>query len=254
MKKLLTLNVEGDKHLDLVRAFIKREDPDIICLQELYKSDTETLLGSTYRAEFLGMCLRTKQDGAKDEWGSAIATKIPLRNVVREYYFQPTTRFVDIDITDIEAKRKTLWQGLIGGTIDDDGKPLRVFTTHFTWTPHGYMAHPYQATDLKTMLTYLSEEEPHIICGDFNIPRKQNALYPILHAHYTDTVPEEYITSLHLPLHKTKDHPIEGPAVASYMVDYIFSSPNVYTVKEVRMECGMSDHCALLAHIEKMPS
>lgn len=254
MKKLLTLNVEGDKHLDLVRAFIEREDPDIICLQELFEGNMRTILASEYHVEFLQMCIHKRADGVEDAWGMAVASKTPLLNVVREYYFQPTAQFVLFDLTNIETKRKTLWQGFIGATIEDESGPLRIFTTHFTWTPHGYIAHEYQAADLKTMLTRLSLEEPHIICGDFNIPRKQNALYPILHAHYTDNVPEEYTTSMHMPLHRVKDHPVEGAALATYMVDYIFSSPDAYTVKAVRMECGMSDHCALISHIEKLPS
>ena len=37
--KLISLNIEGDKHIPQVLAFFKREQPEIICLQEVFLPD-----------------------------------------------------------------------------------------------------------------------------------------------------------------------------------------------------------------------
>jgi endonuclease/exonuclease/phosphatase family metal-dependent hydrolase len=251
MKKLLTLNIEGDKHLERIRPFIAEENPDIVCLQEAFRDDAQELLGSEFQIEFLPMCLKERKNGALAQWGVAVATRTPAQQVIREYYQQQTTTLVPYDGITIHTKRKTTWLGVVGVVIADGDKKLTVFTTHFTWTPDG-ASNEYQASDMKGLLSFLETQEPHVLCGDFNIPRKQNDIYPILAAHYTDHVPQEYETSMYLPLHRTKDDPVEGPRVASYMVDYILSTPDTYTIPPVVMQGNVSDHCALMTTIEKI--
>jgi len=253
MKKLLTVNIEGDKHLERVRPFIAEENPDIVCLQEAFRDDVQDLLGTEFQAEFLPMCLKERSDGSLSQWGVAIATRVPAHTVIREYYYQPTTAFVPYDSSTLHTKRKTMWQGVVGITVEDIRGVLTIFSTHFTWLPDGDVARDEnQTVDMKTLLTFLETQPPHILCGDFNIPRKQNALYPVLAAHYTDHVPQEYNTSMYLPLHRVKDDPKEGPKVASYMVDYILSTPETYTVSPASMRGNVSDHCALITTIEKI--
>lgn len=251
MKKLLTVNIEGDKHIERLRPFIAEENPDVICIQEAFRDDVQDLLGSEYQLEFLPMCLKERMDKSLDVWGVAIATRTPAVQVIREYYQQPTTTLVPFDGISIHTKRDTIWHGVVGVTIEDGDKTLTIFTTHFTWTPDG-ASNDYQAKDMTTLLSFLANQQPHILCGDFNIPRKQNVLYPLLASHYTDHVPAEYETSMYLPLHRTKDDPIEGPRVGSYMVDYILSTPKTYMVSPALMRGNVSDHCALVSTIEKI--
>ncbi len=250
MKKLVTVNIEGDKHLERVRPFLAEENPDIVCLQEAFRDDVQDLLGSEFQIEFLPMCLKERMDGSLSQWGVAVATRAPAHSVIREYYHQPTTALVPYDGITIHTKRNTIWQGVVGVVVADGAETLTVFSTHFTWTPDG-ASNEYQASDMKGLLSFLETQPPHVLCGDFNIPRKQNELYPILASHYSDHVPQEYETSMYLPLHRTKDDPIEGPRVASFMVDYILSTPGAYSIPPAVMQCNMSDHCALIATIEK---
>ena len=37
--KLISINIEMDRHLDLIQSFLKKEKPDVVCLQEVLKSD-----------------------------------------------------------------------------------------------------------------------------------------------------------------------------------------------------------------------
>lgn len=250
MKKLLQLNVEADNHLERIKPFIAEENPDIICLQEVFREDVIWLVGTEFQVEFMPTCLKPRKDGSLAYRGTAICTRTPAWKVVRDYYFQPNTTFIPADDMDSESKRKTYWNGVIGVTIDDNGQDITVFTTHFTWTPKG-LSDEYQAQDMKRLLAYMAEMEPHIICGDFNIPRKQNAMYPILAAHYTDNVPPEIETSIYVPLHRMKDDPVESKRIAEFMVDYVFSTPGAYNVTNVQMRANVSDHYGIVANIER---
>jgi endonuclease/exonuclease/phosphatase family metal-dependent hydrolase len=249
MKKLLSVNIEGDKHLERVGPCIAEENPDVICLQEAFRDDIIPLVGTEYQTEFLPMCLKERRDGSLSQWGIAIATRTPAWRVVRDYYYQPTTTFVPFDGLSKHTKRKTVWQGVVGVTIEDDGADLAIFTTHFTWTPDG-RSDEHQTTDMKALLHFMSERGPHILCGDFNIPRKQNSVYPIMTAHYTDHVPPEYETSMFVPLHRVKNDPVQSANLGTYMVDYILSAPpHALTVTNVEMRGNVSDHYALVAQV-----
>jgi endonuclease/exonuclease/phosphatase family metal-dependent hydrolase len=248
MKKLLTVNIEGDKHLERVGPCLAEENPDIICLQEVFRDDVTPLVGTEYQIEFLPMCLKERHDGSLAQWGIAIATRTPAWRVVRDYYYQPTTTYVPFDGLSKDTKRKTVWQGVVGVTVEDEGADLTIFTTHFTWTPNG-VSDEHQAADMKALLHFMNEQAPHVLCGDFNVPRKQNAIYPILASHYQDHVPETYETSMFVPLHRVKDIPVQAANLATYMVDYILSTPKSYTIEGVEMRGNVSDHYALVAHI-----
>jgi endonuclease/exonuclease/phosphatase family metal-dependent hydrolase len=252
MIKLVSVNIEGDRHLERVRPFLAEENPDIICLQEAFRDDVQELIGSEYQTEFLPMSLKERSDGSLSVWGVSLATRSSAWRVVREYYHQPTTTLVPSDERSVETKRMSMWQGVIGVTIEAGGVDYTLFTTHFTWTPNG-VSNQYQSVDMERLLSFLGEQGPHVLCGDFNIPRKQNSLYPLLHAHYTDHVPEEYETSMYIPLHLVRDNPKAAADVGSYMVDYILSTPGTYRVRDVALRGNVSDHCALIAHIEKNP-
>lgn len=251
MKKLLQLNIEGDKHLERVKPFIAEENPDIVCLQEAFREDILWLVGTDFQIEYIPMCLKPRQDGSLAHFGIAICTRIPAWKVVRDYYFQPNTSLVPADDTNIHTKRDTYRQGVVGVTIDDNGLDITVLSTHFTWSFQG-LSDEYQAQDMKRLLAFTAELEPHVLCGDFNVPRKQNSMYPLMAAHYTDHIPPEIETSMFLPLHRVKDDPVEGPRISQYMVDYILSTPKgAYNITNVQMRANVSDHYGVVANIER---
>jgi exonuclease III len=41
--KLITLNIEGDRHLDRVIPFLQKENAHVVCLQEVLQSNVELL-------------------------------------------------------------------------------------------------------------------------------------------------------------------------------------------------------------------
>jgi exonuclease III len=39
--KIVSINIEKDKHHDTVLSFLQREQPDVVCMQELYAHEAE---------------------------------------------------------------------------------------------------------------------------------------------------------------------------------------------------------------------
>jgi endonuclease/exonuclease/phosphatase family metal-dependent hydrolase len=243
--KLVTANIEGDLHLDLVRPFLLGQNPDIVCLQEVFEQDVPDLLGEGYQSAFLPMCLKVNRNGESAPWGVAIASRRPVIATHQKYYRRPVDHIIAYDHRN---KRDTLSYGYVSMRIDVDGLPITVITTHFTWSPDG-LADANQDADLAALLKVLASEPPHILCGDFNIPRRQNRLYGTLTEHYTDHVPQDIASSLHVPFHNARHKPGVAEKLATLMVDYIFSTPNSYRVADVALHGGISDHCAISAKV-----
>ena len=92
--KLISLNIEGIKHFDTVIPFLKKEKPDVICLQEVPKKDVEMLKQElSIKGEFFPMVYKTKMTefflNEKDyygQWGFMIIT-ILLNIGIKSYYY-----------------------------------------------------------------------------------------------------------------------------------------------------------------------
>jgi endonuclease/exonuclease/phosphatase family metal-dependent hydrolase len=125
--------------------------------------------------------------------------------------------------------------------IKKDNKIFHVGTAHLPVTERGSVTE-YQREALQGFLSVLENEKEIVFVGDFNAPRG-GEIFSAIAAKYTDNVPQEYLSSLDPKLHRA------GPI--DRMVDGIFSTPH-YSVSDVRMESGVSDHCALVATVTKI--
>ncbi|MES2134704.1 MAG: riboflavin kinase [Patescibacteria group bacterium] len=249
--KLITVNIEGDKHLERVLAFLEREHADVICMQELFVTDAvffSERLNMQYAYSPMLYAKRKKSDlETGEELGIGIFSHTPLTDVKSQNYWSPSDTLEQFDSTDVHTKRKTERHVLLSGNIDIAGELFTIATTHFTWTPNGLPDH-YQETDAEALLSLLSRMPEVIVCGDFNIPRGHNNLYKKITTIYKDAIPTSYISSLDLTLHRAGKDPIEATNLAKFMVDYIFLSKK-YEATEVRLEGNISDHMAVIGTI-----
>ena len=78
-----------------------------------------------------------------------------------------------------------------------------------------------------------------MFCGDFNAPRG-GEVFDQLASHYSDCVPPEITTTIDQELHRAKG--------LQYVVDSIFSTDQ-YRLEDVRVQSGVSDHCALIGRV-----
>jgi len=124
-----------------------------------------------------------------------------------------------------------------------------VVTTHLVDTEHG-QTDSFQTQLLAKLLTELDQLPPHLLCGDFNMPRGFNSLYPKITNFYTDAIPRHYKSSLDQSLHRLGTATLDEPIFEKYMVDYIFTKPP-YTLKTVGLRFGVSDHAAVVAELSE---
>lgn len=252
--KLISLNIEGNKHLDQVLPFLESTPTDVLCIQEIFERDAVMFsnhLGMKHT--FSPMLLDQNKREAGEPWepfGIALLSHSPLSNIQSQEYWSPQPELQQFDRTDIHTKRKTEKHTLLSAEVTVNGKVYTVANTHFTWTPNG-VSNEYQKLDTKSLLMLLEKIPEIVLCGDFNMPRNYNELYKVFASRYTDAIPGSYVSSLDLSLHRRGNDPAQAPNLARFMVDYIFLSPH-YSASTVRLEKGISDHMAVVADIEKI--
>jgi endonuclease/exonuclease/phosphatase family metal-dependent hydrolase len=241
--RLISLNIEGKKHLPEVFAFLSEEQPDVVCLQEVYEDDLPYLseaLGKETESRFALMRLH-KREGILARHGNAILSRFPItKSDVRPYMLHDAGH-IYFDNTDAETKSVSQDFNLLIADIAKEDSTHRIVTTHFPWTEDG-RASDFQRTALLAMLKETERLGDFVLCGDFNAPRG-GEIFGRLAQRYRDNVPLSYTTSIDPNLHRA------GPL--AFMVDGMFST-NGITVSDVTMHGGVSDHCALVGRVSSV--
>lgn len=236
--------MEGEKHFPKILSLINTEHPDVICLQECPESFQTNIQALGYTTNFLAMCFDIQNDVAYCE-GLLFASKLPF-HAIHKYYYQPDRTLPTQPVPTIKSQQH---HGYIFGSIECAGELYNIATTHVMVTPDG-MPTEHQAQGVKKLLSQVASEKPHIICGDFNIPRGINPLYEDLTKIYADAIPLEYASSLDRNIHRLgKNQNLNAPIFDTYMVDYLFAKPE-YTILDVRLQFGVSDHAAVVGNIK----
>jgi endonuclease/exonuclease/phosphatase family metal-dependent hydrolase len=249
MIKLITLNVEQHLHLDKIVPFLEQEQAEVLCLQEIYENDLEKIAADFhYYSAFQVMTKRNNPNGLVEQSGVALLSKYPLLNVNSEYYHKPSSETALYDGATFETKRKTIAHGILWADIEKENKIYTVGVTHFTWTPNGE-SNEFQEIDMKALNDIIDSIPDLILCGDFNVPRITNSVYPLLTKRLKDNTPLTFKTTMDTNLHKVKNNPEAKARLDTYIVDYILTTPK-YKVHNMRQKFGISDHTALIADIE----
>lgn len=248
--RLMSLNVEEHRHWDTIHALADAENPDVFCFQELLASDARAFADERRLQHFfvpmaLAVHPELPEDGPLDEEGIGIFSRYPILSRGSSIYFTPS--HTELLPYDKDRKRETCRHVLAYASVYDGADEMLFATTHFTWTPDGFSS-PEQYVDMQALLNALSAVPPHVLCGDFNIPRGYNELYDFLTLRYRDCIPQECTGSLDPLHHRTANNPADWPRLSRYMVDYILAMPE-YTVEHVSLEFGVSDHAAVLADV-----
>ncbi len=238
--KLVSINIERDLHLDRVVPFVIAEKPDVLCLQEVREPDVQIfakLFSDTY---VFAPAIKHRSDGFKAVIGQAVFSKLPIATQNIHYYVG------DPAVIPREELPDTCGNHAVVVVEVGEEEAFRIAATHFVWSERG-QATDLQRISMRKLLEILQPFGELVLCGDFNAPRG-GEIFSMLLETYHDNVPPQYATSLDLDLHRAgKDRPHE---LADKMVDGMFSTPG-YRVSHVRMVPGVSDHCALVATVQK---
>jgi endonuclease/exonuclease/phosphatase family metal-dependent hydrolase len=241
MLKLITLNIEANKHYGRILPFLAKEKPDMVCLQEVPEDFQAALTDIGLEPAFLPLCKR-EVDGELLTLGICLAARVPY--TYESHYYHKAGDHVALEVDAVKLASHSF--GVMSATTKHNGYEYTISTTHFHPTKNG-AADATQAFLLDALLTVLPAK-PHVLCGDFNIPRGYNTLYPKLTDLYTDEIPREYQSSLDRDLHRCGKLPLTEPIFDAYMIDYIFTQAP-YSASDVRLQFGVSDHAAVIAHI-----
>ena len=239
--KLISLNIEGDKHIPDVLAFLKREKPEVVCLQEVYLQDFEFFkkeLGMKgEHALMIKKPLYTKKDtGVPFPYGICLLNKYPFQQFRQSYYHGNAASVPELQKEDPNKE----YGVLLYGTLEKENVKFTIGTTHFTWTPNG-QADERQREHLSALLKILKGIPEIVFCGDFNAPRGRK-IFAKIAQQYIDHIPKKYATSINKDVHQKGG--------LQLMVDGLFSTPH-YKTRNVRLVKAGSDHLAITAEIAR---
>ncbi len=249
--RLVNLNIEGDKHLNIIVPRLQALSPDILCLQEVFQVH-QSLLEKAFAMTgfFAPLCIMGQPNPPNyhtlGSFGLALLTKLKVTHLDIYYYFQPKNT-AEVFTTQVFANNPyCLARPVISATLSSspnkqvnaDRDEITLATTHFTWTPDGQSS-PQQRHDLKNLFSYLHSLPPHLLCGDFNAPRGRQT-WAKLSQNYQDNIPLSVTSTLDPHLHRHSN--------LNLVVDGLFSHPQ-YKVSNVQLVSGLSDHQAVVADI-----
>ena len=90
------------------------------------------------------------------------------------------------------------------------------------------------------MLRLFEQKKEIVFCGDFNAPRG-GEVFSTLATVFTDNIPSSVTTTMDNALHRV------GDKLRPLVVDGLFTRG--YKASNVRVVCGVSDHCAVVGEI-----
>ena len=239
--KVVTCNIEGNRHLPEVISFLQSERPDVVCLQEVLGSNVERLKNElSMNGEFIP-CLKIDQENfvgfpVGETWGVMVLTNLLEFSISTNPYVTNGESIPEFGYKNPNAANRVL--EII--EVKKEDFLVRVITTHFTWTPDGKSSE-LQRDNLQKMLAILKQYDEFVLCGDFNAPRG-GEIWEMIASAYKDNIPLDALSTIDPNLHRVKD--------IQLVVDGVFSTSS-YTVSDVRLHEGVSDHKAVVATINK---
>ncbi len=229
---LLTLNVEEDKHLDLILPYLIDQKFDVICLQEVLQENLAQLAeAANAEAYYTPLSIINGK-----VWGVALLLRLDhqVLSTKEQYYKGNSTQIPHFTAeTPNAVNRATL-----SATIEYEGEKYTFTTTHFTWAMGGG-TNPDQLTDFPNLIHALNEVGETVLCGDFNAPRGLE-IFTDLATKFKDNIPPEVKTTIDQKLHRVKG--------LQLVVDGMFSSPR-YKIKNVEVIDNLSDHCGVKGEV-----
>lgn len=241
--KMVSLNVEGELHKDKIAELIHVEQAEVVCLQEFFPETAKQILGERYPYQFFVPTYRVDQTekglipSETRVWGEVIASQIPF--IKTEKFYMPMDAYTanNLPVHGTDNHLPTL-------LVAELGNGATIATTHFTWTPKASVT-ARQRAQVRALAEVVNDRQM-VVVGDFNIPRG-NEMYAELTRIWTDNIPKQVESTLDPELHYANR---EEKGRLKLVVDYVWSTTG-YKVSEVEVVKGVSDHCAIVAQVDK---
>jgi len=191
--------------MDALLAFLDKEKPDILCLQEVGTSGIGQKQSSDNLFKMICDALHMEGDYENMFWadegegrfdsGVAILSRFARSNRMVFRYERITNDILRLTDRD----RYFVPRVLLGNELQIDDKTLWVFTTHFTISPDAQVTQ-HQLDNAHAVSEQLQKYPEYVLCGDLNTPHGSR-IFDLLKGDALDVIGPGYPT-LHPKLHR----------------------------------------------------
>ena len=262
--KFLCLNLwQGGNLMDDILAFIKKEDPDILVLQEVYdghnpswdrqyRSMDVLRKELNYQYSHFAKSYLDNRDIGKVDYGNAVFSKFPIKDSNFIFYDIPYRDDYVESFENFPLASRNLQQV----TLDVSGKELSIFNTQGIWGKDGD-DNERRFQMIETIISQIKGKKNVIVAGDFNFKDTTQAIAN-LEKYLVNIFKGEAQTSFNI---KRKINagvasfaafarPQEVTGYAQAVVDMVFDSRNIKVLEHRYVQVDISDHLPLLAVLE----
>ena len=171
--KLVQLNIFGGKFLDDALEFLRKEDPDIVTLQEVLVSRKLDVFNAVKDATGLsGVFAKAsgfRSAGGIARFGNAVFSRYGIsssKSVFLDFPYRIMGTRRSVNYYDVE-ELLTEPRNFISAVLDTPSGRLRVASVHMAWSEKCTERwHRIEAA--RKMVRYLLGKTPTVIAGDFN--------------------------------------------------------------------------------------
>lgn len=249
--KFISLNIlHGGELFDEMLAFLKKEDADILALQEVYDGKgtklekrfrsfdvlTEEL---SFSSQAFSPAFLHKTKEVKVAQGNAVFSKFPIVSSDTLFYDVP---FGTWDWKqDEKGNFERIQRNLQHAEVEIEGKVLNVFNTQGIWGFDGE-DNERRLGMSETILKELEGKSTIILSGDFNVKPHTKTIKHIENK-LNNVFKGELKTTFNM---KRK----ENPGYASAVVDMVFVSDDIKVLEHTCPAVDISDHLPLVCVFE----
>lgn len=247
--KILLLNLlEGGIYWENITRLIQRENPDILCLQEVFDGDIHQpanfqsiarlrALLPHYYYYFSPELFEIWPQGQGDQ-GNAVFSRFPIVDKKTISLHGTYKRLIRPPKEDDFSHYPKNLQHVV---IPLGGEKLHVFNMHGIWGREGGDT-PERLRMSNIIVNAVKEKDPAVLVGDFNLKPNTKTISSI-EKHMTSVFKNDFITTFNMK-HKT------NPGYATAVVDMFFVSPHITVVSKSSPGDDVSDHLPFVVTIE----
>ena len=238
--KVLSWNIWHGKYLDKIIEFIKKNDPDIIALQEVNESDVleniaKQIAGKLNYKYVFCSAIETDRHETKYRMGNAILSKFEIAK--SNCHFLSSNEMY-------KGNAETEPRVALEATVKIDGQTLRVISVHLAYSP-GFRSSEMRNLQVQNLIKLLPGEKT-ILMGDFNSHPDGEAVIEV------SKLMKNTDKNLDKPTWTMYSFDFEGFAETklAHRIDYIFTSPDVKVQSFKVEDSDGSDHLPISAALE----
>lgn len=249
--KILALNIWGGELLGNVINFIRKEDPDIVLLQEV--NDGENNLDFKYKSlsiireklnfpfvSFRPLFLNVRS-GIKIPNGNAILSRFPIKTSSIIFFDIPFGEFKLEDKNTRRAENQFIPMGMLKASIEIDRKGFNVYNIHGIWGFDG-KDNARRLEMSETIINEIKDKDNVILAGDFNLNPNTETIKNI--EVYLQNVFRNSLISTFNMKHKNI------PGYATAVVDMVLVSKHFQIINHYMSNVDVSDHMPLVCELE----